>query len=316
MKLKIFWWITVSRNSRLCRQAIFSLPGGLFTVLSIRLVMRKSLFFSSLPFYVPFLFLLAWQGSAIWLDNEMILPGVDQVGTLLLHPFDDLIAMGSLATNTGISLARVAAGYSLGVLLAVPLGIAIGSSPLLARLLTGFFGLFRSVPPLAWVPLVLAWFGVSSLATTFGIPYGTIYPYFHNIKLSMISVIFIGCFFPMLTSAIHGVHMVPATFLDAARVLGAGKKDIFRKVLLPCAAPSIVNGMRIGLGVAWMCLVAAEMLPGSLSGVGYLITHAFTIGRIDVVIAGMVCIGATGAVLDWIFRNLEERKFIWKRLTR
>ncbi|MDY0275457.1 MAG: ABC transporter permease [Desulfomicrobium sp.] len=278
--------------------------------------MRKLFSYSFLPLYVPIVFLVVWHFGALWFDNEMILPPAGQVGTLLIHPFDNLIAMGSLVTNTVISLARVMAGYSIGILLAVPLGIALGSSPFIGRLLTGFLGLFRSVPPLAWVPLFLAWFGVASLASSLNIPYGDVYPYFHNIKLSMIAVIFIGCFFPMLTSTIHGVHMVPTTFLDAARVLGASKTDIFFKVLLPCAAPSIVNGMRIGLGIAWMCLVAAEMLPGSLSGVGYLITHAFTIGRIDVVIAGMVCIGATGALLDWIFRILEERKFIWKRLTR
>ena len=87
-------------------------------------------------------------------------------------------------------------------------------------------------------------------------------------------------------------------------------------MLLPYAAPSIINGLRIGLGVSWMCLVSAEMLPGSLSGVGYLITHAYTVGRTDVVIAGMISIGLVGAVLDRIFRLYEDRKFVWKRLTK
>lgn len=86
---------------------------------------------------------------------------------------------------------------------------------------------------------------------------------------------------------------MPQTLTDAARVLGVNQVDIFRKVLLPYAAPSIINGLRIGLGVSWMCLVSAEMLPGS-SGVGYLITHAYTVGRTDVVIAGMISIGFVG----------------------
>ena len=100
------------------------------------------------------------------------------------------------------------------------------------------------------------------------------------------------------------------------RVLGASESGIFLKILLPAAAPSIVNGLRIGLGVAWMCLVSAEMLPGSLSGVGYLITHAYTVGRTDVVIAGMACISAVGALLDLAFQWFEKRHYSWKQLSR
>lgn len=278
--------------------------------------MKKTFRAFLLPSLVPLLFLAVWELLALRLGNEIILPPVEQVGTLLLHPLDELISMGSLLDNIGISLARVLSGYVLAALTAIPLGIAMGYSANADSLLTGFLGLFRSIPPLAWVPLVLAWFGVSSLATLTGMPIGPFYGYLHNIKLSMLFIIFIGGFYPILTSAMHGVRMVPATFLDAARVLGANERDIFRKVLLPATAPAIVNGLRIGLGVAWMCLVSAEMLPGSLSGVGYLITHAYTVGRTDVVVAGMVSIGAIGAGLDWLFRLLEEKKFAWKRLTR
>jgi NitT/TauT family transport system permease protein len=268
------------------------------------------------PLIVPVLFLVSWQLASVRMDNEIVLPGVDQVTALLLHPFDDLISMGSLLINIGISLTRVLAGYLVAVLLGVPLGIAMGYSARLDHLLTGFLGLFRSIPPLAWVPLVLAWFGVASLATLINWPVGPLYIQLHNIKLSMLMIIFIGGFYPILTSSMHGVRMVPATLLDAAKVLGATRWDIFRKVLMPGSAPSVVNGLRIGLGVSWMCLVSAEMLPGSLSGVGYLITHAYTVGRTDIVIGGMVGIGITGAGLDWIFRLIEERKFTWKRLTR
>lgn len=278
--------------------------------------MKKTFKAFILPVLVPLVFLAAWELIALRLKNEIILPPAGQVGTLLLHPLDDLIAMGSLLDNIGISLARVLSGYILAALTAIPLGIAMGYSATADKLLTGFLGLFRSIPPLAWVPLVLAWFGVSSLATAFNLPISPFYGYLHNIKLSMLFIIFIGGFYPILTSAMHGVRMVPDTLLDAARVLGATERDIFRKVLLPATAPAIVNGLRIGLGVAWMCLVSAEMLPGSLSGVGYLITHAYTVGRTDVVVTGMVSIGAIGAGMDWLFRMLEEKRFAWKRLTR
>ena len=278
--------------------------------------MKKTCTAFLLPVLAPIVFLLAWEFIARRLGNEIILPPVEQVGALFFHPLDDLISMGSLLDNIGISLTRVLSGYILAALTAIPLGIAMGYSANTGKLLTGFLGLFRSIPPLAWVPLVLAWFGVSSLATLVNMPIGPFYGYLHNIKLSMLFIIFIGGFYPILTSAVHGVHMVPATLLDAARVLGATEWDIFRKVLLPATAPAIVNGLRIGLGVAWMCLVSAEMLPGSLSGVGYLITHAYTVGRTDVVVTGMVSIGVIGAGMDWLFRLLEEKRFAWKRLTR
>lgn len=269
-----------------------------------------------LPLIFPLLFLLLWHLMAHVVKNDIILPGIPQVWSLLSSPGDDVISMGTLPANTLISLARVFAGYIIAVLLAVPLGIIMGYKPDVNTALNTFLGLFRSIPPLAWVPLVLAWFGMLSLADVFSVPIGAAYPYFHNIKVSMIFIIFIGGFYPILTSAIHGVGMAPQTLTDAARVLGASQIDIFRKVLLPYAAPSIINGLRIGLGVSWMCLVSAEMLPGSLSGVGYLITHAYTVGRTDVVIAGMISIGLVGALLDRLFRLYEDRKFVWKRLTK
>jgi NitT/TauT family transport system permease protein len=265
---------------------------------------------------VPCLFLLFWDFIARQLSNEVILPGIGQVAELFMSPTESLIAMGSLAVNVAVSLVRVLTGYLLAVCLAVPLGIVMGYYGTVFKLLNGFVALFRPIPPLAWVPLVLAWFGIASLATVFEVERGHAYLYLNNLKFSMIFIIFIGAFYPILTSTIHGVINVRSTLLDSARVLGASEKDIFRKILLPASSPSIVNGMRIGLGVAWMCLVSAEMLPGSLSGVGYLITHAYTMARTDIVIAGMISIGAVGAVLDLFFRMIEDRKFRWTRLTR
>ena len=130
------------------------------------------------------------------------------------------------------------------------------------RLMNTFLNLFRPIPPLAWVPLVMAWFGVASFATVLGIETGRMYVYLNNLKFSMIFIIFIGGFYPILTSSIHGVRNVNRTLIDSARVLGANEYQVFRKVLLPAAMPSIMNGLRIGLGISWMCLVSAEMLPG------------------------------------------------------
>lgn len=268
------------------------------------------------PLVMPALFFLIWEVAARAIHNDIILPPVGQVADLLLHPAENLISMGSLLSNTGISLARVLCGYALAICIAVPLGVAMGYHSSLFTFFNTFLGMFRPIPPLAWVPLVLAWFGVASLSTLFNIPRSPLYYYLNNIKLSMLFIIFVGAFYPVLTSSIHGVRTVNRTLIDSARVLGASQADIFRKILMPAAAPSIVNGMRIGLGVAWMCLVSAEMLPGSLSGVGYLITHAYTVGRTDVVIAGMIGISIVGALLDYSFQWLEDRKYAWKQLAR
>lgn len=159
----------------------------------------------------------------------------------------------------------------------------------------------------------MAWFGISSLATLSGVETGQLFIYLDNIKFSMLFIIFIGAFYPILTSTIHGVRSVNKTLIDSARVLGAGEGQIFYKVLIPAAMPSIITGMRIGLGIAWMCLVSAEMLPGSLSGIGYMITHAFTLASTDIVIAGMISIGIVGAVMDGVFRHIEKKKFSWRR---
>ncbi|NLC08040.1 MAG: ABC transporter permease [Syntrophomonadaceae bacterium] len=265
---------------------------------------------------VPIAFIFLWIFMAAKINNAVILPTVNQVFQLVLHPFDNLISMGSLLDNILVSIIRVLVGYFFAVCLAIPLGILMGYYGLMFKLFNTFLGLFRPIPPLAWVPLVLAWFGISSFATLLGVEQGEVYIYLNNLKISMVFIIFIGAFYPVLTSSIYGVKAVRKTLIDSARVLGASESDIFLKILIPSAAPSIVNGMRIGLGVAWMCLVSAEMLPGSLSGVGYLITHAYTVARTDIVIAGMISIGVVGALLDWLFRLLEDRKFKWQRLAR
>jgi NitT/TauT family transport system permease protein len=270
----------------------------------------------TIPIIAPLLLLLCWQCLAPYIDNEIILPSPDSVFAILVHPDRDLISMGSLLGNIIVSLARVASGYFTAVLVAVPLGILMGYYGTVNRFFSNFLGIFRPIPPLAWVPLVLAWFGVASLATLLEVEPGQYYLYLNNLKFSMIFIIFIGGFYPVLTSTITGVRSVRKTLIDSARVLGARKRDIFLKVLLPGAAPGIVIGMRIGLGVSWMCLVSAEMLPGSMSGVGYLITHAFTIARTDVVIAGMISIGTVGALLDLGFRWFEDKKFTWQALGR
>ena len=269
-----------------------------------------------LPFAAPLLVLIIWELIAIELKNDVVLPTVGQVWVLFLHPNEDLLRLGSLLQNLGMSSIRVLCGYSAGLVLALPLGILMGHYKKVNRFMTPLVEILRPMPPLAWIPLILAWFGVASFATMFGVEEGEWYVFLNNIKFSMLIIIFIGAFFPILLNTVYGVSSVRSTLIDSARVLGASERDIFTKILLPAAAPSIVTGMRLGLGVAWMCLVAAEMMPGSISGIGYVITHAYTVARTDIVIAGMVSIGTVGLALDAAFRYFEAKCFAWQRLSR
>jgi len=275
--------------------------------------LKKQLLAVGVPFLAPLIFLILWAIIARRIDNQVILPGIGQVTDILMHPGRDLISMGSIAGNSLVSLARVVLGYVTAAALAIPLGVIMGYYGLVFRFFNGFLNLFRPIPPLAWVPLVMAWFGISSLATISGVETGRLFVYLNNIKFSMLFIIFVGGFYPILTSTIHGVRQVNRTLIDSARVLGANEKQIFIKVLIPAAMPSIITGLRIGLGIAWMCLVSAEMLPGSLSGIGYMITHAFTLASTDIVIAGMIAIGSIGALMDMVFRRIETQKFSWRK---
>ncbi len=278
--------------------------------------MKKFAIKTGFSLILPFSVLLMWGLLANNVANPMILPSSTDVLKQFLAPEESLIGLGSLMTNIAVSLIRVLLGYITAVFIAFPLGILMGYNNKVYYFFNSFIGLFRPVPPIAWVPLILAWLGLSSFATLFGVRQGPWYVYLSNFKLSMVYIIFLGAFFPIITSAIHAVKNVPQTYIDSARVLGAGKTDIFKKVLLPGAAPTLMNGMRTGLGSAWSCLVSAEMLPGSLSGVGYLITHAYELARVDIVITGMICIGVIGALLDLGFRYMEEKRFAWQHVAK
>lgn len=264
------------------------------------------------PFLLPVLLIITWIFASGAIGNQAVLPSPGKIVYNFIHSTDNFIGLGSLPRNIGYSLIRVVLGYGLGVLVAVPLGLFMGYFKVISNLFENFINLFKPVPPLAWQPLVLGWFGVSSLATMVQLGYGKSFVFWDNFKLSMIFLIALGSFFPIVNNVVFGVHNVRRTLIESAMVLGASKKDIFFKVLLPGAAPTILNGMRLGLATAWGCLVGAEMLPGSVSGIGYLITHAYELARIDLVITGMICIGVVGALLDGIFKVISRRYFSWE----
>lgn len=276
----------------------------------------KKIRLNVLSLIFPVIFLAGWELSARSIGNQAILPTVGTVFHNFTNAFDNFIGIGSIPKNIAYSMVRVFIGYLLGALIALPLGLLMGYFKPVRDLFENFITLFKPIPSIAWMPLVLGWFGISSLAGIFRIPYGATYALLDNFKLSMIFLIALGSFFPIWGNAMFGVSNVRTVLVESARVLGASQKDIFFHVLMPAAGPTILNGLRMGLTSAWVCLVAAEMLPGSMSGVGYLITHAYELARMDLVITGIICIGAIGAFLDLVFRVIMKRYFSWENRVR
>jgi len=244
---------------------------------------------------LPLLLILIWQGlSSIQVIPSYKLPSPVEI----VLGFKDLLIIGVppgnlLHNHVLYSLYRVALGYAIAALLAIPLGLLMGWSPGFLRITRPLFEVVRPIPPLAWIPIAILWFGIGIKSAAF--------------------IIFLGAFFPILLNTISGVLTVPPILIEAARTLHAKEKDIFLKVLLPGAVPSIFVGMRIGIGIGWMTLVAAEFTGVKEGyGLGYMIMTARDIQRPDEILAGMLVIGVIGLLIDIGLRATESKTIKWQ----
>jgi len=205
----------------------------------------------------------------------------------------ELARDGTLWEHIGASLMRVGAGFGLAVALAIPLGLWMGWVHGAFVTLNPLFQIMRPISPIAWIPIAILWFGVGNASPIF--------------------LIFIASVFPMIVQTTVGVHTIEKRFLRAAENFGVSRTKLFMKVVFPATLPQIIVGMRIGLGVAWLVVVAAEMIA-LRSGLGYMIIDSRNAGnRYDLVIAGMIIIGLIGLALDGIMRLLEGMKSVrWR----
>ena len=208
----------------------------------------------------------------------------------------ELARDGTLWQHIGASLFRVGIGFGLAFLVAVPLGLWIGWVGGAYRTLNPIFQMLRPISPIAWIPIAILWFGVGDLSPIF--------------------LIFISSVFPMMVQTTAGVHTIDRRYLRAAANFGVSRWVLFRRVVIPAVLPEIIVGMRIGIGVAWLVVVAAEMIA-LRSGLGYLIMDSRNAGnRYDLVIASMIIIGVIGLLLDGITRLLERLKTVKWRYVR
>jgi NitT/TauT family transport system permease protein len=205
----------------------------------------------------------------------------------------ELIEDGSLWEHIAASLLRVSTGFLLAVVIGVPLGLWMGWVKGAFDTLNPIFQMLRPISPIAWIPIAILWFGVGDA--------------------SPIYLIFISSVFPMIVQTTAGVHTIEQRYLRAAENFGVSRYTLFRQVVVPAVLPQIIVGMRIGVGVAWLVVVAAEMIA-LRSGLGYLIIDSRNAGnRYDLVIAAMIIIGLIGLLLDFAMRLLEGLKLVrWR----
>ena len=231
--------------------------------------------------------LALWQ-IAIDLHPIHILPSPWQTAGGILY----LIQHKLLLKYIVASLFRVTWGFALASILAIPLGLTIGWYRRAEMAFNPIIQILRPISPLAWIPIAILWFGVGDSAAIF--------------------LIFLGCFFPLMLTAINAVQSVPEVYVNAGRNFGLSPSALVRRVLYPAVVPQLIVGLRITLGIAWLVVVAAEMIAVD-SGLGFLIVDARNAGnRYDLVVAGMVIIGIIGLLLDLAMRSLEQVKsFRW-----
>ena len=236
----------------------------------------------ALPALVVIALLIAIWWAVVVATESAIFPTPLQVVTGAW----ELVQDGTLWDHIGASLFRVIAGFTLAVALAVPLGLWMGWVRGAYLMLNPLFQMLRPISPIAWIPIAILWFGVGDVSPIF--------------------LIFLSSVFPMIVQTVVGVHTIERRYLWAAANFGVSRATLFRRVVIPAVLPQVIVGMRIGLGVAWLVVVAAEMIA-LRSGLGYLIMDSRNAGnRYDLVVAGMIIIGVIGLLLDGVMRLLER----------
>ena len=224
---------------------------------------------------------MVWHG-AVRMSGSDLFPTPMEV----LRGILELARQGLLLKYIVASLFRVSWGFGGAVLVGVPLGLVLGWFRPAFLALNPLIQILRPISPIAWIPVAILWFGVSDAAPVF--------------------LIFLASVFPITVSAMAAVQNMQSVYIRAAQNFGLTGFTLFRRVIFPAALPQIITGIRIALGVAWLVVVAAEMIAVN-SGLGYLIIDARNAGkRYDLVVAGMVLIGGIGLILDLLVRRLEK----------
>jgi NitT/TauT family transport system permease protein len=237
-------------------------------------------------------FLAIWELlSSVGLINVLLLPSP----TKLFWAAGDLLRSGTLLRHVGASIERVLVGFALAAVIGLAFGVVLGWFRTLADFIKPLVEALRPIPPIAWTPLAILWFGIGNAPSYF--------------------LVFVGAVFPVFVSTFSAVRNIERTQINAALCLGATPMMLIKDILIPGALPVIFPGLRIALGVGWMCVVAAELIAAQ-SGLGYLIQQSRLLLQTQYVVTGMIVIGIIGFGMNSIMSMIERRLVPWQQSAR
>ena len=236
---------------------------------------------------LPIPILLVWEGAAL---AGQLKPYTMPEPKVIVTTTIQMLRSGELLQNIGVSIFLVLEGFFLALLVAFVLGLFVSLFPKFELFTDMVIQIIKPIPPIAWIPLAILWFGIG--------------------QNSKIYIIFIGAVFPIFLNTVDGIKGIDKKYLELATVYEVPKIQLVRKILIPGALPSIMTGIRLGLGNAWVCVVAAEMI-GATSGVGYMLANGRSLSRPDIVILGMLIVGIFGKLMDDFLRFLRKKLITW-----
>jgi sulfonate transport system permease protein len=236
---------------------------------------------------LPVLIIIVWKAADIkgYIVSYTMPPPEDIISTAI-----EFLKDKTLLEHIRASFIRVIEGFGIALVLALVLGVVIGLSRRFERFTDSTLQIIKPIPPIAWIPLAILWFGIG--------------------EASKIYIIAIGAFFPILVNTVEGIKNIDNRYLELARVYEVHKSRVVWQVILPGALPFIMVGIRLGLGMGWICVVAAELIAAN-SGIGYMLMDGRSLSRPDMVILGMIVIGIVGKLMDDILRYISRKVIKW-----
>ncbi|WP_147532904.1 ABC transporter permease [Bacillus marasmi] len=250
--------------------------------------MRKPYVTKLIPMILPLLLVVSWFYIT---EKQLIASYLIPSPQVVFETVVQFVVDGTLYGDTWISLSRMLQGFLTAVVVGISFGIVMGLFARVDSTFAGVFNAIRVIPPLAWIPIIILWFGIG--------------------ETSKVIIIFKSAFFPILLNTIQGIEGVPKGYLEVSKLMGVSKSRYLFRVILPAALPSIFVGLRLGLGAAWMAVVAAELIASD-SGLGYRITQGRELSQPDVMVIGMVMIGLIGVTMDALIKYVQKRVLSWQ----
>ena len=248
---------------------------------------RRGLRHWVLYFALLVIILIAWESADLaGLLHAYTLPPLRTIVTTTI----EYAQKGALLTNIIVSLVRVLEGFAIALVTGFVIGVLVSVFPKFETFTDLVIQILRPIPPIAWIPLAILWFGIGQSSKVF--------------------IIFLGAVFPIFVNTVDGIKNIDRRYYELVSVYEVPQLDVIRGIIIPGALPSITTGIRLGVGNAWVCVVAAEMI-GATSGVGFMLSDGRSLSRPDVVILGMLIVGIFGKLMDDILKWIRKKLIVW-----